>query len=274
MRLEAEKQVRGAALRARIRWVVFPLAVIVIGAWLIGTPAGLLGKADAVGYAVCHRIDLRSFHVGARTLPLCSRCTGMYLGALGALAYFLVRRPRAGLYPSRPILALMGLFALAWGLDGFNSFLSFFPAAPHLYEPNNTLRLVTGTMIGLALAVALYPVWAQTAWRDWKPEPIIRTPGELGAILIGAAALDLTVLGGNPLVLYPLALLSSLGVLSVLTLAYALLTVPLLAGTAEQRRWRGLVPALVLALTLAVAQIALIDALRYFYTGTWDGFHL
>ena len=56
-------------------------------AWLINTPVGLLGKADAVGYAVCHRIDARSFHLGERPLPLCARCSGMYLGAMLGLTY-------------------------------------------------------------------------------------------------------------------------------------------------------------------------------------------
>jgi hypothetical protein len=49
------------------------IAVLLAGLW--ATPPGLLGKADAIGYAVCHRIDLRSFHLGDRQLPLCARCT-------------------------------------------------------------------------------------------------------------------------------------------------------------------------------------------------------
>ena len=55
---------------------------LVLLGWLLNTPPGLLGKADAIGYAVCHRIDLRSFHLGERALPLCARCSGMYLGAM------------------------------------------------------------------------------------------------------------------------------------------------------------------------------------------------
>ena len=89
-----------------------------------------------------------------------------------------------------------------------------------------------------------------------------------------ARPVDLAVLGGNPLILYPLALLSSLGVLSVLTTAYALVTIPPLAGVQTQTRWRGLIPAVALAFTLAVAQIGLIDYVRFLYTGTWGGFHL
>src|SRR5512136_1841670 len=57
-------------------------------AWLELTPPGLLGKMDAIGYAVCHQIPGRSFFLSERQLPLCARCSGMYLGACIGLLYF------------------------------------------------------------------------------------------------------------------------------------------------------------------------------------------
>ena len=54
-------------LRIRPGWhktakiILAALAVIVTVVWLSYTPPGLLGKADAIGYAVCHRISARSF---------------------------------------------------------------------------------------------------------------------------------------------------------------------------------------------------------------------
>ncbi len=53
------------------------LTGLIMALWWLGTPPGLAGKADAVGYAVCHRIADRSFHVDGVQLPLCVRCTGM-----------------------------------------------------------------------------------------------------------------------------------------------------------------------------------------------------
>ncbi|KAB2863423.1 MAG: DUF2085 domain-containing protein, partial [Anaerolineae bacterium] len=61
-------------------WIALFFAIVIIGAWLLATPAGVLGKADAVGYAICHRITVRSFEAFDRQLPLCARCTGIYLG--------------------------------------------------------------------------------------------------------------------------------------------------------------------------------------------------
>ena len=138
-------------------------------AWLLNTPPGLLGKADAVGYAVCHRIDLRSFHLGDRQLPLCARCSGMYLGAMLGLIYQgLIGRRRTGI-PNWKIILAISIFALAFIIDGLNSFLSFFPGAPGLYEPNNTIRLLTGTGVGLAIAIVLYPAFNSTVWRNVDP---------------------------------------------------------------------------------------------------------
>src|SRR5512139_331034 len=115
-----------------LKAVVFLAVGLVLFGWLLNTPPGLLGKADAIGYAVCHRIDLRSFHLGERPLPLCARCTGMYLSAALILLYQGWRWPRRGGTPPRSVLLVCVLLALIWALDGVNSFLSFFPAAPTL----------------------------------------------------------------------------------------------------------------------------------------------
>jgi uncharacterized membrane protein len=72
------------------------VGLVFIG-WLINTPTGLLGKADAVGYAVCHRIDVRSFHLGERPLPLCARCSGMYLAAVLNIVYQAEVAQRSGM---------------------------------------------------------------------------------------------------------------------------------------------------------------------------------
>jgi uncharacterized membrane protein len=90
-------------------------------------PGGLLGKADAIGYAVCHQIDLRSFHLVERRLPLCARCSGMYLGAVLGLSYqWFIGWRRAGT-PPWIILALLGVFVFAFVVDGLNSFISLIP---------------------------------------------------------------------------------------------------------------------------------------------------
>jgi uncharacterized membrane protein len=254
---------------------VLLIAGLVLGTWWIYTPGGLLGKADAIGYAVCHRIDLRSFHMGVRQLPLCSRCSGMYLGTLLAMGYYLgLGRGKAGLNPARPLLIVLGVFGLAFAVDGLNSYLHFFPGAPGLYTPTNTLRLITGTLLGLGMGTVVFAGFNQTVWKDWRPEPVLRSFKELAGLLILAALLVLAILSGNDLILYPLALLSSLGVVVVLTCVYAMLALILVRRENRATHGYALVIPLAIGFTLAMLQISVIDLGRYLATSTWAGFSL
>ena len=76
---------------------------------------------------------------------------------LGLVAMLLRRRHRASrLPPSRSCWCSWAFIGL-WGFDGLNSYLTFFPGAPHLYEPRNWLRLTTGLLNGLALSALILP---------------------------------------------------------------------------------------------------------------------
>ena len=184
----------------RDRWyslIVVVGAAAIIGGWLFGTPPGLLGKADAIGYAVCHRIDGRSFHLGDRQLPLCARCTGIYLGAMLAMIVFTASgRGKAGGLPSRWMLAVLGLFIAAMGFDGINSYLTFFPRLPHLYEPQNWLRLTTGMFAGIAAGTLVFPSFNATLWRDATDRRVIENWRELGGLIVLGASLSLTAFFG------------------------------------------------------------------------------
>jgi uncharacterized membrane protein len=255
------------------RNAVFFVVGLIIGIWWLYTPDGLLGKADAIGYAVCHRIDLRSFQLGVRQLPLCARCSGMYLGALTTLAYYLWRRPKAGLYPDRRVRIVLVIFGLIWAVDGLNSYLHLFPSAPHVYPPSNTLRVITGAMIGVSLATLIYPAFNQLSWKDWKPEAILSTSSEQVHLFILILGIIISVSSGNPLILYPLAILSALSVLVLLTTVYSTVVFTLQRKQTQATTWRELLLPIMLGLTLAIAQIAVIDIVRYWLTGTWEGFH-
>lgn len=249
------------------------VAVLLLG-WLLNTPAGLLGKADAIGYAVCHRIDVRSFHLGDRPLPLCARCSGMYLGAvLGLIYQSIFSRRRTGTPPLRVIIPL-GIMALAFVVDGTNSFLHLIPGAPGIYEPNNTLRLFTGTGMGLVMAAMLFPAFNQTVWKKWDPKPAFTNLRWLGGLVILALALDGLILTGSSLVLYPLALISALGVLILLTMVYSMVLLLLLRFENRFQFVYQLTVPLVGGFGIGLMQIILLDAVRFAFTHTWDGFHL
>jgi uncharacterized membrane protein len=254
--------------------VILSVGILLL-AWLLNTPAGLLGKADAVGYAVCHRIDLRSFHfLSGRTLPLCARCSGMYLGAMLGLAYLALLSRRQGGLPPRRIQIFLALFILAFVVDGINSFMSLIPGLPALYQPQNWLRLLTGTGMGLVIAAFLFPAFNQTMWRDWNPAPALGSFKMLTGLALLAGILDLVVLTDNPIALYPLALISAGGVLVILTMVYSMLWLMLLR---QENRYESVVQlgiVLVGGFGTALLQIAALDFMRYWITGTWSGFHL
>ena len=261
------------AKRRALPLLVLGVALLALVSWLLNTPAGLLGKADAVGYAICHRIDLRSFHLGDRPLPLCARCTGIYLGALlGMAALGAAGRTRAGGLPTRRVLVALFGFTALMGLDGANSYLTLFPSAPHLYQPQNWLRLITGSLNGLTLAGLIVPVFNQTLWKNWETRPALADFRELGGLVALAAVVVVLVLSENDVVLYPLALLSAVGVVALLT---ALDTTLLLVVARRENRvthWTGALLPLAAGFTLAILQIALVDAARYAIFGTWEGF--
>ncbi|MEW5869638.1 MAG: DUF2085 domain-containing protein [Chloroflexota bacterium] len=240
----------------------------------MNTPEGLLGKADAIGYAVCHRIDARSFHLGERQLSLCARCSGMFLGALLGLAYLARFRPRRGGMPSRSIWFIFGVFVLAFGVDGVNSYLHLFPLGLGVYEPQNWLRLLTGTGMGLVLAGVLFPAYNQTMWRDWDRRPVMQSPVAMLPLLALALGLDGLVLNENPLLLYPLALLSALSVLVLLSMVYAMLWMMVLRMENRFSQASQLWFPLVMGFGTGLLQIIVLDYVRYLLTGTWDGFHL
>jgi len=260
-------------LTDRLRWVFLAAAGLLLLAWLLETPPGLLGKADAIAYAVCHRIASHSFSIEDRQFPLCARCTGMYLGALLGLAYSFRTKIRAG-FPPRRLLAVLVLFVLAFGIDGVNSYAGIIIQNPLLYTSTNTLRLLTGTFFGAVVGVYLAAAFNQAVWTEFDSRPALGSFRQL-ALLVGLGlGIDLGVLSGNPLLLIPLALLAAGGVLALLTLAYSMVWTLILKRENMGRSWRGMWLPLAAGFSTALVQIILVDGLRMALTGTWSGFSL
>jgi uncharacterized membrane protein len=264
-----------------IRWFVPFAAILAFGVWFYIAPPGLLGKADAIGYAICHRIDERSFQIGDRQLPLCARCTGEFYAAGISLIFFaLVSKGKSGM-PGWKLGAPLVIFFLAFGIDGSNSYLYLLKQTsdgvlaniPNLYTPNNTLRLFTGSGMGIALAAVLFPAFNQSTWKIYDPTQAL-TWKKLGILTGIVIVINLLVLTDYEFILYPIAIMSVLGVLALLILVFSMawllimrqenifdtltqMWMPFLAGT-----------------TLALLMVTAIDLLRFKLTGTWGGFPL
>lgn len=261
-----------------LRWFVPVAAVLAFAAWMYLSPEGALGKLDAIGYAVCHRIDARSFQIDERQLPLCARCTGEFYAAGAALIFQAFVSKRRSRLPSKGIIAVLVIFFLAFGIDGSNSYLYLLKQTsrgaldniPNLYIPNNILRLFTGSGMGIALAAMLYPVVNQTLWRTLDDRPALewRSFGMLIGLIV---IVNLLILTDSLIVLFPIAYLSALGTLSLLVIVFAILWVMIMKQDNTLDQVHQLWLPLTAGLTLALLMVLSIDLVRLQLTGTWSG---
>lgn len=144
-----------AAARAKvIRWfrgvLVFvgllPWALPLLRAWL---PLGNAGVAlDLVFFTMCHRRPARTLVLEGVTMPLCSRCAGIFLGvAIGAAI-------------ARPLLTTRRwrwIFAGVCGLmlaDVVTQDLGWHP----VWHPG---RIATGVLVGYAMVVGVLSALAR-----------------------------------------------------------------------------------------------------------------
>ena len=262
-----------------MRWFVPIAATLAFAAWMYISPEGALGKLDAIGYAVCHRIDVRSFQINDRQLPLCARCTGEFYAAGFALIFQIFVSGKRSKLPSRGIIAVLVLFFLAFAIDGSNSYLYLLKQTsqgaldkiPNLYIPNNSLRLFTGSGMGIALAAVLYPIINQTLWRELDNRPALEWKSF--GILVGLVTIiNLLILTDSPIILYPVAYLSALGTLSLLVIVFTMLWVMIMRQDNTFDNPRQLWLPVLGGFTLALLMILSIDLLRLQLTGTWSGF--
>ena len=276
-----EQTTSQSRMQKTTRWII-PLALItVFAAWSYNAPPGLMGKADAVGYAICHRISERSFHIGDRQLPLCARCTGEFYAAGLTLLFLAITSKKKSGMPGWGLGAPLIVFLLAFGIDGSNSYLYLLKQTsgdvlsnlPNLYIPNNTLRLFTGSGMGIALASVLFPAFNQSAWKVSDPGSAL-TWKQLGILIGMMLVINLLILTENDLILYPIAILSVLGVLTLLIMVFSMAWVLMMreenAFDSLSQMW---LPFLA-GTTLAFLLITVIDVLRFNLTGTWGGFPL
>ena len=255
-------------------------AILAFAAWMYLSPEGALGKLDAIGYAVCHRIDARSFHIDDRQLPLCARCTGEFYAAGAGLIFQLFVSGKRSKLPSRGIIAVFVLFFLAFGIDGSNSYLYLLKQTsqgaldhiPNLYTPNNVLRLFTGSGMGIVLAGVLYPVVNQTLWRELDNRPALEWKS-LGILLGLIIAINLLILTDSLDRAIPHCLSQrAWDVVPAGDRLFHFVDHDHAAGQHLRERPRQLWLPLLAGFTLAMLMVLGIDLFRLQLTGTWNGF--
>jgi uncharacterized membrane protein len=259
-------------------WVGGAALLIILTAWTMLTPEGVLGKADAVGYAVCHRIPERSFTLpGGRPVAMCARCTGTFLGVLLGLFVpgLLFGRGRAAQFPKVSIVIALFAFSAWWAFDGANSFNHLLPEdfiIPRLYAPTNFLRMSTGTLHGITMGSMILPVFNATLWQDAADKPTIANWKQM-AVLVGLGLVTIGLVYTElPVFLYPATLLSAVGTVTILTAIATIMVVTVFGKENEARTPGEAIPLVVMGLVFTMLLVGAIDAARFFVFGTWDGF--
>ena len=129
----------------------------IVLSFIAAIPAVILGASALCSWAIaegasmkwrllfrvlCHGRVERSFELFDVPMPICARCTGIYLGMLAGVAAFrLIPMLRERVMRVVALIAIVPL-----GLDGVTQLLGF-------RESVNPLRVVTGVIAGLAFGL-------------------------------------------------------------------------------------------------------------------------
>lgn len=149
--MRRETSIVGAALAA--------VCLVILGssalcAWVIAE--GASPRWRLLFRMLCHGLASRSFELFGAAMPICARCTGIYLGLLGALAVFALWQrvisgnPGRGEDSSHSSRLGMTLFlflaAAPMAIDGLSQ-------ATGLRESTNALRVGTGLVAAFAFGL-------------------------------------------------------------------------------------------------------------------------
>jgi uncharacterized membrane protein len=116
---------------------------MVLLAPLIAPSTGSAGALPyMIGALICHQRPERSFHLGGAQLPVCARCTGLYVGAaLGLLIWALIARRSREPWPRVAALRVLALSALPTALTVATAWLG-------LADPANAWRAALAMPLG------------------------------------------------------------------------------------------------------------------------------
>jgi uncharacterized membrane protein len=120
-----------------------------------GVWAVVASLAYVAGSVVCHQQPERSFHLAGVQLPVCARCTGLYIGgALGVLTWLIWRRARR---PS-PIAIDPIRAALALAIASAPTAITVATAVAGIWDLSNASRATLALPLGFTAGAVLAAV--------------------------------------------------------------------------------------------------------------------
>jgi uncharacterized membrane protein len=145
-------RLRAAFVAASATWtfalVLAPLLATRAHASAFGT--AVVVAAYAVGSLVCHQLPARSFHLWGAQMPVCARCTGIYVGAAMVAVVEAARAFRPGDRRVGVRLALRPAAMLA--VAAVPTLLTLVYEWTTGVTPANWIRFAAGVPIGVLVA--------------------------------------------------------------------------------------------------------------------------
>ena len=258
----------GRAPRPRpfAHWL-FAGVFLLLFAGFVLLPWPLLDKLWAIGYGICPQRASHSYFMNGQQLPVEARMMGMFAGfLLSVLVFAALGRIRAGRFPTWPVALVLGLSAASMAVDGVNN--TFYDLGlPHLYAPYNPARLITGLLMGAAMAGLLWPVFNMTAWRKYRDVPVMDKGWHLVVLLAVLGVFAAVVLAGVDWLLYPVSLLTTAGQLALLVTLGSVVSIALLGRFRRAETAWDLLPAALGGLLFAALLLGAMSAMRYAVIG-------
>jgi uncharacterized membrane protein len=210
-----------------------------------------------IGFGLCNQLPARSFFAGGHQLPVCARCTGIYVGFVVSLAIIALLergRRRTGMPPAWLLgLGVAAIAVMAW--DGVTSYAG-------LRETTNMLRLATGLGTGFALSLVVAPILNSELWPDPGAGRVLGGRWE-GLIWVLAAPVTFVALfWGAPLLGSGYALLTALCIFVTFSAVNLIVVGMLPRFERAAGRLRDAWPAFLVAFAVTIVEMAVADWLR------------
>ena len=109
----------------------------------------------AVGSVICHQLPERSFFLDGHQLPVCARCTGLYLSGVAGLVGWWAVKLRRGWRPQPmpPRAATTLLFIVA-----VPTVISYLSAVSGVWDGSNLTRALLAVPLGLTAGAVVAAV--------------------------------------------------------------------------------------------------------------------
>ena len=242
-------------------WLVAGTALVLL-ALAIFWPGSLQQKLLWLNSGVCPQRPAHSYFFDGLQMPLEARMVGIFAGfLLTFLGLWLVGRGRALQWPSRHLNIVLAACILLMVFDGLNS--TFWDLGwPTLYQPQNWLRVLTGSISGVGMAGLLLPVVNMTVWRRGYLTPTFRSVPEIGYALLAALLYALGVMSGWGPLFWPLSLLAAGGVIVMLVMLNLIIFTIVLRRENRVSSFYGFLTPATLIFLVSLGEMALFAAVR------------